>query len=260
MNLTRQRNAGSGFTLIELLTVIAIIAVLAAILFPVFSRAREKARQTRCLSNMQQLGNAANLYSSDYGGFIVPWSVTNPGTANWTPPTGHENEPWPSVATWDTSLQSYIRNESITICASNPNSNPRTARAYAITQYTQRPYGSSPSQVSFGGHKDSIPAPTKTVLLYEKGDNPPGSWGDCLGQNVYQSHSSEGQGGYSTKMFHFDGKNFVFVDGHAKFYAGGSGPFAWEGNDTITGNDRGPGVCWIWGTRANGGDWPAIDD
>ena len=106
MNLTRQRNAGSGFTLIELLTVIAIIAVLAAILFPVFSRAREKARQTRCLSNMQELGNAANLYSSDYGDFIVPWSVTHPGTANWTPPTGHENAPWPSVATWATSLQS----------------------------------------------------------------------------------------------------------------------------------------------------------
>ncbi|PIR27424.1 hypothetical protein COV40_00910, partial [Candidatus Berkelbacteria bacterium CG11_big_fil_rev_8_21_14_0_20_42_15] len=43
-----------GFTLIELLVVIAIIAILAAILFPVFARAREKARQTSCLSNTKQ--------------------------------------------------------------------------------------------------------------------------------------------------------------------------------------------------------------
>jgi prepilin-type N-terminal cleavage/methylation domain-containing protein/prepilin-type processing-associated H-X9-DG protein len=55
-----------GFTLIELLVVIAIIAILAAILFPVFAKAREKARQSACMSNVKQLTNAALMYAQDY--------------------------------------------------------------------------------------------------------------------------------------------------------------------------------------------------
>lgn len=64
----------SGFTLIELLVVIAIIAILAAILFPVFSRAREQARKTACLSNSRQIGLALMMYVQDWDE-TYPWGV-----------------------------------------------------------------------------------------------------------------------------------------------------------------------------------------
>ena len=92
-----------GFTLIELLVVIAIIAILAAILFPVFAKARAKARTATCQSNLKQLAMAITMYTGDYDG-SGPFStcgsfwqqkiadggyaaklITDPATGAWSP-------------------------------------------------------------------------------------------------------------------------------------------------------------------------------
>lgn len=87
-----------GFTLIELLVVIAIIAILAAILFPVFSRAKEAAVQTKAVAQMRQLSMSMFMYSSDYDDYMVPSS---------TRPLGGEYTLWTSM------LMPYVKNEEI---------------------------------------------------------------------------------------------------------------------------------------------------
>jgi len=91
-----------GFTLIELLVVIAIIAILAAILFPVFSRAREKARQASCSSNLKQIALAAIQYTQDYDEMLVPDRVG--------PTTGEFS--------WCACIYPYIKSNQVFTCPS----------------------------------------------------------------------------------------------------------------------------------------------
>jgi len=97
-----------GFTLIELLVVIAIIAILAAILFPVFAKAREKARQTSCLSNERQIGTAMLSYCQDYDEECpISWAVH---------PSG-------AYLNWQQYIQPYCKNEQLFFCPSASKTN-----------------------------------------------------------------------------------------------------------------------------------------
>src|SRR6185369_5285303 len=73
-----ERRRPSGFTLIELLVVIAVISVLAAILFPVFAKARSRARETTAISNLKQIGAALHIYTADYDETLPDrWPIWN---------------------------------------------------------------------------------------------------------------------------------------------------------------------------------------
>jgi prepilin-type N-terminal cleavage/methylation domain-containing protein/prepilin-type processing-associated H-X9-DG protein len=111
--LTRPGHRG-GFTLIELLVVIAIIAILAAILFPVFAQARDKARQSGCMSNLRQIGMALVQYSQDF-------DETHPGV--WFGPNSLQSWSQPSNDTrfykWMDAIYPYVKNEQVFHCPSD---------------------------------------------------------------------------------------------------------------------------------------------
>ncbi len=114
-----------GFTLIELLVVIAIIAILAAILFPVFAQAREKARQTSCISNLKQLDLAVIMYVSDYDQQNF-WFRGRPDTTVCDSPTAPQNIVTPAQmggrnynAIMKAVFQPYIKNAQIFYCPSD---------------------------------------------------------------------------------------------------------------------------------------------
>ena len=196
-----------GFTLIELLVVIAIIAILAAILFPVFAKAREKARQTSCLSNVKQIMVGVLSYVQDYDEQLPL------GTSYWYSPGGGGaatmTDPW----LWSDLLQPYVKNAQIFACPSDSNNqmntpwhvSPVTTTLSYCANMNYRQFGYQ----SVGMLKDA----SKFVFMFDS---------DIYYTYWYQpTDTSLAATSYrpwlSAALRHNDGCNLGFLDGHAKW-------------------------------------------
>jgi len=212
-----------GFTLIELLVVIAIIAILAAILFPVFARAREKARQTQCLSNVKQLNLGIMMYQQDYDERFPPLIVY------WA--TG--------LNTTFQIVQPYVKNEQLGRCPSEragfrcPNGTSIAGsnmdfsqyRAGGLTNVVDGSYGLNEYLINFtspGFSIGSVPYPSTTPVCFDGYSS--------TAQHSYNAPGplpfppAPGTGGWYAAWRHNGGCNVGFVDGHAKVYTGVSLP------------------------------------
>lgn len=197
-----------GFTLIELLVVIAIIAILAAILFPVFARAREKARQTSCLSNVKQILLAHLQYAQDYDERFCKTGRWN--TVREDPVVNAANM-W-----WDQAIEPYLKNEQVLTCAS--------AASYPLGYMVWEPVTGGYVGLAMA----QIKAPAECVLLFDR--NADTTVGSSGGASTYISDpphaGNPGDPNEFTRVNRFattrhnDGANLGFYDGHAKWLAG----------------------------------------
>ncbi|MGC4047451.1 MAG: DUF1559 domain-containing protein [Armatimonas sp.] len=212
METRRAFGRATAFTLIELLVVIAIIALLAAILFPVFSQAREKARQTACLSNMKQLGTAIQMYTQDY-------DESMPGVTDGSAGIGQSGgwiyyTAFPAFETPNSydpkrgALMSYIKNVQIFVCPSDGDGR-RSGNSYAYNGcLIQPPFTAGYNR---GRALAAIDAPAERALLLEEARE------DGGGRFGTDDGFFNLPVGNVVSTRHHDGSVVMFADGHAKF-------------------------------------------
>ncbi|BCM88497.1 hypothetical protein IAD21_00330 [Abditibacteriota bacterium] len=225
-------NQRKAFTLIELLVVIAIIAILAAILFPVFARARENARRASCQSNMKQIGLGIAQYTQDY-------DERYPTIRNFAPGVLAPKQSWDGI------IEPYIGTKvnnattasaQIFLCPSDSVAVDPTIftvrRTYSMpwnnvtvaTGSLTDPYLGGVDNGTFitGRALSEIPAPATTLMVVERpfklNGFGLGSGSTCAGPTApTQPQYAPGNSNYLSNPLHFDGYNYLFIDGHVKY-------------------------------------------
>lgn len=206
-----------GFTLIELLVVISIIAILAAILFPVFAQVRESARSTACLSNQKQIGTGIQMYVQDYDEQLF----FNASTAS--PSKSRTGAILPSSAAvnpcrWWNALMPYIRNTRLFACPSDAAPTPSNdssgvaniSRSYLAVRAAE---GLTLAQVEY---------PSDTIVITEKWGVAPN--GNAITDSWIEPFNGDFNYDPSTGRMtnagnrHHGGLNCTLFDGHAKWF------------------------------------------
>ena len=250
-----KRSPSRGFTLIELLVVIAIIAILAAILFPVFAQAREKARQTVCVSNLKQLTTATIMYVQDYDESLPLANYSADGGVTWssnstTTPTSVFGSTPARDAYWSNSTQPYMKNTQVLLC---PSASRDRSDVYGVSLSAAKgntfslTYNGYLSQWAMAGS----PAPASVIMFSEgigKANMPryanqfpllmtypgfvaqPRFIADDGGKNC------PGAVGYAfnydtTWWVHNRGSSYSYLDGHAKYIVNPSANSPWAAMD-----------------------------
>ena len=201
-----------GFTLIELLVVIAIIAILAAILFPVFAKAREKARTSSCSSNEKQIMIAVLQYAQDYDETFPFGGATIAGGAG---------DRWHKV------VEPYIKNAQVFVCPSRPNFIRGYGCNWNISDWqSAKSLGSIVDASGTAYTLDTgscsatvIGLPPASWVDYETTYTdwqwaPPGSWTSSPGTRYTTNGGNELRRPVSR---HNEGLNVAYVDGHVKW-------------------------------------------
>ena len=184
-----------GFTLIELLVVIAIIAILAAILFPVFAKAREKARQTSCASNVKQLSLALLMYVQDYDEMFTVVRSIQPYYAR----------------LWYEAIAPYVKNSQVFVC-------PSANYTSAWGGYGYNGYGSNRNNGLGYRHQydDGSPSSGQAPPVLAVIEQPASMF--MVGEPMINTYILGAYGSYLPSARHNGGSNIGHVDGHVKWY------------------------------------------
>lgn len=190
----------NGFTLVELLIVIAVISILAAMLLPAINTAREKAQQTKCLSNLKQLGLSIMLFLQDNEDRFPSQGST----------------PDPVTIQWDEQLYPYYGNVSLLKCPKDNllRTGGNSPRSYGYNPYLCNYSASSTygNQSGTGVKLSQVKNPSGTICLMELRQGL-ASW-----QNAYYGNDTYSIYNWTDSDWHRAGGNYLFTDGHARWY------------------------------------------